>query len=104
MQRRVASGAPRIGRVPDVVLERRALLGLVLLGLAQRLDVDRRGIAGRRDGARQEGAVVVAVVPGEAALVVRVLPEAGHELDRVDGRLAVERDLAVTPDLRAAPR
>ena len=62
-------------RVQDVGLELRALLGLVLVGLAQRLDVDRGAVQRRRDGLRQEGAVVVGVVPGEAALVVRVLPE-----------------------------
>jgi hypothetical protein len=92
-------------RVQDVGLQLRALLGLVLVGLAQRLDVDRGAVERGADGLRQEGAVVVGVVPGEAALVMRVLPERGHELDRLDRLLAVEHDgLAVGLDLLAAPR
>src|SRR5262249_22149741 len=51
-----------------------------------------------------EGAIVVGVVPGQAALVVRFLPEFAHELDGGDGLLAVDDDrLAIGLDLLAAP-
>ena len=93
------------GRVQDVLVHRLALLGLVLVGLAQRLDVDRGAVQRGRDGLRQEGAVVVGVVPGEAALVHGVLPQARHELDRFDVSLVLITDrLAVGIDLLAAPR
>src|SRR5207244_12802013 len=56
----------------------------------------------RRDLARQERAVVRRVVPCEAALVARVLPEGLHELDGLHGGLAIERDLLARPvDLHA---
>src|SRR2546427_4170510 len=78
--------------MPDVALHLRALLGLVLVGLAQRLDVDRRAVQGRRDRAGEKRAVVVGVVPRQAAFVERVLPEALHELDRVQGLPGLEKD------------
>src|ERR1051326_1617694 len=59
---------------------------------------------GRRDGAGEEGAVVVGVVPGEAALVERILPERLHELHRFDGLLGIQDHLAFFVDLFAAPR
>src|SRR6185436_13882845 len=103
--RRRAARTLRIGRVQDVVLERRAFFGSVLLRLAQPLDVDRGRVAGGADRAAEERAVVVAVVPGKPALVVSVLPEGGHELDRLQRLLAVERDrLAVGLELLAAER
>ena len=62
--------------VLDVVLEWLAVSRLVLVGLARGLDVDRRTVQRRADGAGQEGAVVGRVVPSETALVHRILPEA----------------------------
>src|SRR5437879_13454208 len=88
--------------MPDVALHLRALLGLVLVGLAQRLDVDRRAVQGRRDRAGEKRAVVVGVVPRQAAFVERVLPEALHELDRVQGLLGLENRLPLLVDLLAA--
>ncbi len=90
-------------RVQDVGLQLRILLGDVLVGIAQRLDVDRGAVERRGNGLREERAVVVGVVPGKAALVMRVLPETGHELDRLDGLLAVDDHLAVRFDFLAAP-
>jgi hypothetical protein len=56
------------------------------------------------DRARQEGTVVVRVVPSKAALVVGLLPECGHELYRLDRLFRVEVDrLAVSLDFAAAP-
>src|SRR5437879_3563100 len=88
--------------MPDVALHLRALLGLVLVGLAQRLDVDRRAVQGRRDRAGEKRAVVVGVVPRQAAFVERVLPEALHELDRVQGLPGLENRLPLLVDLLAA--
>ena len=52
---------------------------------------------------RQEGAVVVGVVPGQAAFVHRLLPQRDGELDQLDGFLAVQHHgLAVGLDLLAA--
>jgi hypothetical protein len=77
----------------------------VPFGLAQGLDVDRGAVQRRRDGLRQECAVVVGVVPGERALVAAVLPEALHELDRLDRLLGIDDDgLAVGIDFLATPR
>ncbi len=74
-------------------------------GLRSDFDIDRSAVQGRRDGLRQERAVVVGVVPRQAALVAGILPEAGHELDRFDRLLGVDHDrLAVSIDLLAAPR
>src|SRR5262249_56128636 len=51
------------------------------------------------------GAVVARIVPGEAALIERVLPEADHEFHGFDRLLAVEHHgLAVGFDFPAAPR
>src|SRR2546426_3264845 len=61
-----------------------------LLLLALRHDVDRRTVERRRDLAGVERAVVVRVVPREAALVAALLPEGLHELHRLDRALAVE--------------
>jgi hypothetical protein len=47
-------------------------------------DVDRSTIVRGADAARQEGAVVIGVVPGKLALVAGVMPEADRELDRLD--------------------
>ena len=91
--------------VQDVLVHRRALVGLVLVGLAQRLDVDRGAVQGGRDGLGQEGAVVVGVVPGKRALVAAILPEALQELHRLERLLGVDRHgLAVGLDFLAAPR
>ncbi len=104
MQRELAGRTARHRRVQDVGMHPRALLGLVVVRLAQRLDVDRGAVQGRADGAGQEGAVVAGVVPGDPGLVMGFLPERGHELDRLDRRLAVEHDLAAGVDLAAAER
>src|SRR3546814_17190694 len=49
--------------------------------------------------------LVAGVVPGQAALVMGVLPEVDHVLDRLKGLLAVDHDLlAALVDLRAAER
>src|SRR6266446_4468754 len=79
--------------VLDVLEERLALLVLDLVLLALGDDVDRRAVEGGADLTGVEGPVVVGVVPGEPALVAGVLPEALHELDRVERALAVEDDL-----------
>ena len=74
-------------------------------GLRSDLDVDRGAVQRRRDGLRQERTVVVGVVPGKAALVHAVLPQAGHELDQFDRLLGVDdHGLAVGLDFLAAPR
>ena len=104
MHGELARRASRQRRVQDVGLELRALIGLVLVGLAQRLDIDRGAVQRRADRAREEGAVVVGVVPGEAAFVVRFLPERGHEAHRLHRLLGVERELALLVDLLAAER
>ena len=67
------------------------VLDLVLLPLGH--DVDRGPVQRGRDLAGVEGAVVVGVVPGQAALVAALLPERLHELHRLDGALAVDDDL-----------
>src|SRR5438067_13387857 len=103
MEAELALRAARQRRVADVVLHRRALLGLVLVGLAQRLDVNRRAVQRGGDRARKERAVVVRVVPGEAALVERVLPERLHELHGLERLLGVERNLALLVDFLPAP-
>src|SRR2546428_2491097 len=86
-------GAGRERRVIDVLEQRLALvvLDLVLLTLGD--DVDRRAVQRRADLAGVERAVVVGVVPGQAALVAALLPERLHELHRLDGPLAVDGDL-----------
>src|SRR5207247_1275716 len=72
--------------------------------LALGLDVGRGAVERRADGARQERAVVVGIVPGKPAFVMGLLPECRHELDAVDGRLAVQHHgLAVLLHLLAAP-
>src|ERR1700736_4952244 len=92
-------------RVQDIGLQRYTLLGDVLVRIAQRLDVDRRAIERRRDGLRQERAVVAGVVPRQAALVAGILVEGRHELDGVDRVLAVDRHrLLVGFHLLAAER
>src|SRR5260370_39820190 len=70
---------------------RRPLLGLVSVGLALGLEIDRRAVVGAADRAREEGAVVARIVPGEPALVMGILPKADRELDRLDRFLAVQR-------------
>ena len=88
----------------DVGLQLRALVGLVLVGLAQRFNVDGSAVQRGADRARQEGTVVVRVVPSKAALVVGLLPECGHELYRLDRLFRVEVDcLAVSLDFAATP-
>src|SRR5207302_7904817 len=91
-------------RVQNVVLERRALVGLVGIGLLESLGIVRSAVVGGADGAGEKRAVVVGIVTGKPALVVRLLPELDHELDRVDRLLAVEHHLAVRVDLLATPR
>src|SRR2546427_574858 len=87
------SGAGRERRVIDVLEQRLALvvLDLVLLTLGD--DVDRRAVQRRADLAGVERAVVVGVVPGQAALVAAFLPERLHELHRLEGALAIDGDL-----------
>src|SRR5262249_40470788 len=100
-----AAGALRERGVQDVLPHRRPLVGLVGVGLALGLEIDRGAVVGGADAARQERAVVARIVPGEPALVARILPERYREFDRLDRLLAVERDgLAVGLDLLASPR
>src|SRR6266496_1967847 len=70
--------------VLDVQVERLALVVLELVLLPLGHDVDRRAVERRADLAGVEGAVVVGVVPGEAALVAGILPEGLHEFHRFD--------------------
>src|SRR5262249_38254847 len=101
----LAAGALGQRRMRDVLEHRRALVGLVAGRLALGLEIDRGAVERAGDGPRQERAVVAGVVPGEAALVVRFLPEVDHELDRVDRGLAVEHDaVAVGLHFLATPR
>src|SRR4029450_3080044 len=75
-------------------------------------DVDGRAVERGADLAGQERAVVVGVVPGEAAFVAGVLPERRHPLDRLDGLLAVQARPALlvrlgpaeVPHQRVCPR
>jgi hypothetical protein len=97
-------GPGRDFSVKDVVLHRRALVGQVGVGLLLGFDIDRGAVVGGADAARQEGAVIARIVPGEAAFVHCLLPQRDGELDRLDRLLAVERHrLAVGLDLLAAP-
>ena len=101
----VAPGAGRPRResgVLDIAHHRLALLVLDLVLAALGRDVDRGAVERGRDLAGEERAVVVGIVPGQAALVARVLPERGHELDGLHRALAVERRLAVLVGLHAA--
>src|SRR4029077_3948917 len=77
-------------RMLNVLPYRRALLGLVGIGLLLGLDVDRGAVVGGADGLRQEGPVVVSVVPGQSAFVHGLLPQRDCELDRLDRFLAVQ--------------
>src|SRR5204863_8537714 len=89
--------------VLDVLHERLALLVLDLVLLALGDDVDRGAVERGRDLTRVERAVVVRVVPREAALVAAVLPEGLEELDGLDRALRVDDDLlAGLVDLGAA--
>src|SRR5579864_8970308 len=89
----------------NILPQRRALLGLIIVGLALGFDVDRGTVERRRNRAGEEGAVIAGIVPGESALVAAILPEGNRELDRFDGRLAVEDNLLATLiDLHAAER
>src|SRR6266496_3684334 len=92
-RRRVDELAGRAFRQPGVervLPQRRTLLGLIRLGLALTLDIDR-------------GAIVARIVPGEPALVAAFLPEGDGVLDRFDGLLAVEHHrLAVGTELLTA--
>src|SRR6516162_3411598 len=100
----LAGGTRRQRHVENVVLERLPRLGLVILELALGEQVDRGAVLRRATSIRQEGAIVAGVVPGEAALVVAILPEINRVLDRFDRLLAVQDDgLAVGLDLLAAP-
>src|SRR6185503_561309 len=83
--RAVRPGGQR--RVQDVGVQGRALLGLEFVRAVEGRDIDRGAVQRRADVAGEERAVVVRVVPGEAALVARVLPELDHELHRLDRRL-----------------
>ena len=94
-------GPCRQARVLDVAHHRLALVVLDLVLAALGRDVDRRAVQGGADLAAQEGAVVVGVVPGQAAFVARVLPERRHELHGVHRALAVERRLAALVGLHA---
>src|SRR5216683_224706 len=91
----VAPLAPgeRVDRVVDVQVERLALVVLDLVLLTLGHDVDAGPVQRRRDLARVERAVVVGVVPGQAALVTAFLPQRGHVLDRLDRFLRVDHDL-----------
>src|SRR5205814_772630 len=70
-----AGGTGRERRVVDVLPQRLALLVLDLVLLALGDDVDGGPVERRRELPGMEGAVVVRVVPGEAALVAALLPE-----------------------------
>ena len=61
VHRELARRALRQRRVQDVGLQLRALLGLVLVGLAQRLDVDRGAVERRADGAATRNARLLLV-------------------------------------------
>src|SRR5438552_2948255 len=63
------------GGVLDVLVERLALLVLDLVFLTLGHDVDRGAVERRADLTGVKSPVVVGVVPGEPALVARVLPE-----------------------------
>src|SRR5215831_16569041 len=90
----LAGRAPRHQRgVLDVLVERLALLVLDLVLLTLGDDVDRRAVERGADLAGVEGAVVVGVVPGQAALVAGVPPERLEELHRLERALRVDRDL-----------
>src|SRR5882724_1130594 len=102
---KLAAGTVRDARVQDVLPHRRALLGLIRFGFALGFNVDRGAVVGGADGTRQEGAVVIGVVPGESTLVAGVFPKTNRELDRFDGFPAVQNDrLPVGLDLLPAPR
>ncbi len=91
--------------VEDVVLERLAILGLIGVRLFLGFDIDRGAVVGGADRAGEERPVVARIVPGKAAIVAGVLPEADRELDRLDRSWAVQHNrLAVGFDLLAAPR
>ena len=92
-----ACGPVRDRPVLDVLHHRLALLVLDLIRPPLGRDVDRGSVERRRDLARQERAVVRRVVPREAALVARVLPERLHELHGLHRGRAVEHDLLARP-------
>src|SRR5262249_55180904 len=71
-------------RMESVVLERRALLGQIGLGLASSQEINRGAVASRTAGVRQECTVVARVVPREPAFVKRLFIGTGHEFDRLD--------------------
>src|ERR1700737_4561713 len=82
----------------------RSVLGHVAFGLPFGLDIDRGAVVRRADCAFEEGFVVACVVPVDPGLVVRILPQADRELDRLDRRLVVQHHrLAVALDFLAAP-
>src|SRR4029078_4794474 len=100
----LTAGAARDAGVLDVLVHRRALLGLVGVGLLLGLDVDRGAVVGGADGLGEERPVVVGVVPAHPAFVHRLLPERDGILDRLDRLLAVQyHGFAVRLDLLAAP-
>src|SRR5262249_25036982 len=100
----LAAGAFGERRMLDVLPHRRPLVGLVGVGLAFGLEIDRGAVVGGAYAARQKRAVIARIVPGEPSLVERLLPKRHREFNRFDGFLAVERDsLAVSLDLLAAP-
>src|SRR5216117_1423175 len=79
--------------VLDVLDHRLALLVPDLFPLTLGHDVNRRAVQRRRNLAGMERTVVAGIVPGQPALVARVLPEGLHELHRLDGALGVDHDL-----------
>src|SRR6516164_6766492 len=80
-------------------------LGLIRFRSPLGFDVDRGAVVGGADAAREEGAVVAAIVPGKPTLVAGVFPKTNRELDRFDGFPAVQdHRLAVGLDLLATPR
>src|SRR5215472_3994319 len=106
---RGTGGQPRVLDVPHHRLTA-IVLDLVLPALGR--DVDRRPVQGGADLSAEKGSIVVRVVPGEAPLVAGLLPEGLHELDGLDGALAVESRLAAlvclgapeVPQQRIRPR
>ena len=74
-------------RAKDVLPDRRALLGLIRVRFALSFDVDRRAVVGGADTARQKGAVVAGVVPGESSLVV------AFQIDALDTQAGLLRKL-----------
>src|SRR5215471_5623767 len=84
--------------MPDFVGQAR---GGFLRGIP-RHKVNTGAVQGTADGFSQEGAIVAAVVPGQATLVTGRKPKLFQELYGSQGLLAVEYDFAFVIDFHAA--